>query len=245
MNIIKLNAIDSTNAYLKDLAFKGNVKNYTVVVAKEQTNGRGQMGTMWQSEGGKNLTFSVLVCFDEFLVSNQFYLSMAVALAVKDAISYYTNTKITIKWPNDILSDTQKVSGVLIENRLVEDKIKDTVIGIGINVNQEKFQTFEREATSLKLIIKKEVNLEDLLHRVLADLKHYISFLEEGRFLFLKKMYLNSLYKYNTPCMFMHTKNNEFFLAKIVDVENGGKLLLELENETFRKFDLKQIKFAK
>lgn len=245
MNIIKLNAIGSTNAYLKDLAFKGNLENYTVVVAKEQTNGRGQMGTMWQSEGGKNLTFSVLVNFNSFLVSNQFYLSMVVALAVKDTISYYANTKITIKWPNDILSDTKKISGILIENRLVEDKLKDAVIGIGINVNQENFQTFEREATSLKIITKKETNLEDLLYNVLVNLKRYISFLEEGRLLFLKKLYLNSLYKYNTPCMFIHTKSNELFLAKIVDVENGGKLLLELENETFRKFDLKQIKFAK
>lgn len=245
MNIIKLNAIDSTNAYLKKMLSNTTLEEYTVVVAKQQISGRGQMGTVWQSERGKNLTFSVLLCFNNFKATNQFYLSMAVALAVREVLSTYVTTKIAIKWPNDILSDTEKISGILIENRLLDNTIKDAVVGVGINVNQTNFTKFERKATSLKIITKKEFDLDLLLDEILKKMKHYVSLVKQSKFAHLKQLYLENLYKYNIPSMFFLEKDTKLFLGKIVGIENDGKLILELEDETFCKFDLKQIQFAK
>ena len=118
MNIIKLNAIDSTNSYIKKNAIKNNFESYTVVVAEKQLNGRGQMGTIWESELGKNLTFSILINFNKFNITQQFYLSMAISLGVIAVLKQLFNSSFFIKWPNDILAEKDKVAGILIENSI-------------------------------------------------------------------------------------------------------------------------------
>ena len=139
MNIIKLNAIDSTNSYLKNNAIKNNFESFTVVVAEKQTDGRGQLGTVWESDQGKNLTFSVLIKFLDFKITQQFYLSMAVSLGVLRVLKSQFIYNFHIKWPNDILAENNKVAGILIENSIVGSFIKNSVIGIGLNVNQTNF----------------------------------------------------------------------------------------------------------
>jgi len=99
MNIIKLNAIDSTNSYLKKCMVEKQLENYSVVVAEHQTKGRGQIGTIWESDSGKNLTFSVLIRFFDFEIHQQFYLSMAVALGVLRTVNTIVNTPTFVKWP--------------------------------------------------------------------------------------------------------------------------------------------------
>ena len=116
MNIIKVDAIDSTNIFLRDLHREKNLKNATCVVAKQQFAGKGQMGTTWQSNPGKNLTCSVFMPVTEVILSEQFYMSMAVSLAVCDTLHSLLVPKISIKWPNDILSDRLKICGILLEN---------------------------------------------------------------------------------------------------------------------------------
>ena len=139
MNIIKLNAIESTNLYLKKLAVEKELESYTVVSANYQSAGRGQMGANWHSEIGKNLTFSILIKFDTFEIERQFYLSMAVSLGLLAAIRFHIMSPLFVKWPNDILADKEKLAGILIENIVSGNAIKQTVIGIGLNVNQEQF----------------------------------------------------------------------------------------------------------
>jgi len=148
MNIIKIDAIDSTNSYLKKLATNGTINSYTVVVAKHQTAGRGQMGTLWVSEANKNLTFSFLIKFNSFKSTSQFYLSMAVSLGVLLAVNAVVKSSFFIKWPNDILADKDKVAGILIENTLRGNFIKQSVIGIGLNVNQKNFSKSIGNVTS-------------------------------------------------------------------------------------------------
>jgi BirA family biotin operon repressor/biotin-[acetyl-CoA-carboxylase] ligase len=243
MNIIKLNAIDSTNSYLKKIVQEKFVENYTVVVANTQLKGRGQMGTVWESEDGKNLTFSVLIKFSKFKITQQFYLSMAVALGLLSALKSNVNCLLNIKWPNDILAGKDKIGGVLIENVLSGSTIKYAVVGIGLNVGQESFSETIKNVTSLKNISGKDFDKDKLLDEIIQSIKFYIKYIENEDFKFLKEQYLTLLYKFQTPAMF---ENNDgtVFLGKIIDISEDGQLVVELENETIRAFNLKEIKFA-
>ncbi len=243
MNIIKLNAIDSTNSYLKNLANKTVLENYTVVLAKHQTSGRGQFGTKWISSIGKNLTFSLLVNFNDFKIEHQFYLSMVVSLAVLKTVNMNVKIPFTIKWPNDILADKDKIAGILIENILSGNYIKQSVIGIGLNVSQKQFPESIGKATSLRNISGIDFDKDELLKNIVLAIQYYLVYIEKKEFKKLKELYLTSLYKYQKPMMF-EDESGIIFLGKIVDIFEDGKLVVELENETTRKFSLKEIKFA-
>jgi BirA family biotin operon repressor/biotin-[acetyl-CoA-carboxylase] ligase len=243
MNIIKLSAIDSTNLYLKTLVNKNELENFTVVITDHQKSGRGQMGTKWSSDKGKNLTFSILINLINLKIEQQFYLSMAVSLGVLEVLKAEVDAPFYIKWPNDILAVKDKVAGVLIENTISGIFIKYSIVGIGLNVNQEVFSKEIENVTSLKNITDNTFNLDDLFLKILNSIKFYMQFIERDEFLELKKLYLNSLYKFNKPCMFKDNLNN-LFLGKIIDISEDGRLVVELENEKIRKFNLKEIKFA-
>jgi BirA family biotin operon repressor/biotin-[acetyl-CoA-carboxylase] ligase len=243
MNIIKLDAIDSTNAYLKKLSEHKSIENFTVVTANHQTNGRGQLGTSWISEKGKNLTFSILIGFETFKISNQFYLSMAISLAVMYSVKKLVKVPVSIKWPNDILAEKDKIAGILIENSLNGHLVKKSIIGIGLNVNQKIFSKSIQNANSLSNLTGNEFNRDDLLQEILKSIEYFVHFIFNKEFKKLKKMYIASLYKYHKPTMFQDTNKN-VFLGKIVDVSNEGKLIIALEDETTRKYNLKEIQFA-
>jgi BirA family biotin operon repressor/biotin-[acetyl-CoA-carboxylase] ligase len=243
MNIIKLNAIESTNLYLKRLAVEKDVESYTVVTTNYQSAGRGQLGATWHSESGKNLTFSMLIKFDEFEVDHQFYLSMAVSLGLLAAIRNHISLPLFVKWPNDILAEKDKLAGILIENIVSGNAIKQTVIGIGLNVNQEQFPSIIGRATSFKKITGNSFDIDSLVVSVVISIQNFVDYIERKEFQKLKDLYLKSLYKFEKPVMFEDDKGI-IFLGKIVDVCEDGKLEVELENEKIRKFNLKEIKFA-
>lgn len=243
MYIIKLNAIDSTNSYIKKLAFKNTIDNYTVVVANHQTAGRGQMGTLWLTEQGKNLTFSILIRFNGLKTDHQFYVSMAVSLGLITALRAIVKNTLFVKWPNDILAEKDKVAGTLIENVLSGNFIRHSIIGIGLNVNQVKFPKNIGAVTSLKNLSGTSFDKDKLLRQILISIQSFVNLVEKKKFKELKDLYLAALYKFNIPAMFEDT-NGTNFLAKIVDVCEDGKLIVVLENETTRKFNLKEIKFA-
>lgn len=243
MKIIKLSAIDSTNSFLKELVFNSTVEDFTVIVAEKQTSGRGQMNTKWTSEGGKNLIMSVFVSFSDLLVSSQKYLNYAISLSVFEAIKVYKLPKLSVKWPNDILSETAKIAGVLIENTLQRDKIKGTIVGIGLNVNQDVFPIDLPDASSLKKKMNQEFQIHEVLETVLEKLQSNIALLRNNEFALLEEKYLNVLYKKNIPSMFK-TAQNDFFMGKIIGVSPTGKLQIELSNETIQEFGLKEVSFA-
>jgi BirA family biotin operon repressor/biotin-[acetyl-CoA-carboxylase] ligase len=243
MNIIKLNAIDSTNSYLRKLVQIKQLENFTVVVAEHQFEGRGQMGTVWESSVGKNLTFSVLVRFSKLEITQQFYLSMAVALGILRVLKTIVNSPLKIKWPNDILAGNDKVAGVLIENVLGGSTLKYAVVGIGLNVNQVTFPEEIKNVTSLKKLTGIFFDKDELLSRLIKSIQYFVDFIENEDFIELKKRYIASLYKFQIPSMF-EDNQGVLFLGKIVDISEEGQLMVELENETIRKFNLKEIKFA-
>ena len=139
MNIIKLNAIDSTNTYLRQLSMTEVVEDFTVVTANHQTNGRGQMGTQWDSQVSKNLMVSVFKDVSHLDLECNFYISIVVSLSILEALKTFNIKNLKVKWPNDILSENKKIGGILIENIIKQTKLNATIIGFGLNVNQTQF----------------------------------------------------------------------------------------------------------
>ena len=177
MRIIKLNATQSTNDYLRALTLNLESEDYTVVTTDEQTKGKGQMGNVWTTKAGENLTFSVYKTNLNLSISNQFVLNSIVSLALYRALERYNLKKLFVKWPNDILAEDFKICGVLIENVIKADKIKSCIIGIGLNVNQTDFYQLPK-ASSLKKITGIHYNLDEILRYVLKDLMFYFNRLE-------------------------------------------------------------------
>ena len=237
--ILKLDATDSTNLYLKDLLRSENLSDYTVVVTKNQLKGRGQMGTSWQSEGGKNLTFSVLKKFDSLNVQYQFVLNIAVSLAVIDTLSELSVPKVKVKWPNDIMSGSKKICGILIENVLKGDKVGHSIIGIGLNVNQTDFANLDK-ASSLKAITGRNFNLDELLLMILERIRFYFEGIEAKTVPQLLPAYEKMLFRKDKPSTFTN-EQDEMFMGYIRKVSPSGKLVLELEDRVFKEFDLKEV----
>ena len=134
---IKVSQTASTNTYLSRLA--ATLPGGTVIYTPSQTAGRGQKGNSWESEDGKNLTFSHLLKRPPVKARDQFYLSEAAALAVVEALAAEAGDGFSVKWPNDVYWRDKKVCGMLLENSLDGSDIAHCIVGIGINVNQERF----------------------------------------------------------------------------------------------------------
>jgi len=245
MKLIKINAIDSTNNFLKDLASNQYLEDYTTVVTNNQTNGRGQMNNSWVSEPEKNLTFSVFTCLKGVKSEHQPYLNFAVSLAIIDILIEQNIPNIAIKWPNDIMAGNKKICGVLIESTLIGNNLKNVIIGIGLNVNQTQFPKQLPNASSLKNITMKNFSLDGLLDQFLLKLKEKISWVEEGKLEHLSKLYHNHLYMLNTPTTFKNNKSNKLFMGIIKEVNPQGKLIIEQEDESLLDFNIKEISFAK
>ncbi len=239
--IVKLQAINSTNTYLKDCIKQGPIKNATVVVARYQKKGRGQLGSTWESETGKNLTFSLLYRFNSLALSHQFYLSCAVSLALYDCLLPIVKDKLRIKWPNDIMSDNKKLGGILIENTVKSGLITQSVIGVGLNVNQLKFPDNLPNASSLKAICHQEFDLDILLQNILNALADKFQYIENGNFEFLNQSYHKVLY--NRAVLTQFTDGKGKFFGKIKGVNLDGMLMLELENGEAKSFINKSIEY--
>ena len=240
MKLIKLSAIDSTNSFLKEMASSSTLENFTVVVTENQIKGRGQQGSTWESEEGKNLIFSVFVTFNALNILDKKYLNYAVSLAVFEVLQQENIPRIAIKWPNDILSANKKIGGILIENSLKGSKISSAVIGIGLNVNQTRFSSTLEKASSLKLTSNRTFNLAQLLEDMVVSLQSKIVLLNTKDFSSLETSYLKVLYKKNIPTMFKDRKG-VLFMGIIRGISMDGKLQVALEDETLREFGIKEI----
>ncbi|WP_422105712.1 biotin--[acetyl-CoA-carboxylase] ligase [Winogradskyella sp.] len=239
MFIIKLDAIDSTNTYLKDMASVAIPEDYTVVVAEQQTTGRGQMGTQWSSERGKNLTVSVFKKFTDFKIENQFYISMAVSLAICKTLKGFKIPKLYIKWPNDILSANQKICGILIENVIKNNQFKGSVIGFGLNINQKFFNDLPK-ASSMGLITGIIYDKDEVLSKILKNLQFYFKLLETQKYEELKTQYEALLFRKGKPSTFKYL-NNETISGIIKGITTSGKLIIWMEDDIVKTFDLKEI----
>lgn len=238
MNLIKLDAIDSTNDFLKAISQNENVENFTVVTAKTQTKGRGQMGAEWVSESGKNLTMSVLIKDLKIGVTDLFSLNIAVALSVISALEKFEIPKLAVKWPNDIMADSKKVGGILIENSFKTSGEIVSVVGIGLNVNQKSFEQLLK-ASSLSIAADKDFDLDEILVATVDSLKNYTKEINDSRE-FQKAEYLSKLFRFGKPTAFRKSSENPF-MASIYGVSENGKLQLLLEDDSIQDFEIKEL----
>ncbi|WP_286965985.1 biotin--[acetyl-CoA-carboxylase] ligase [Flavobacterium sp. UBA4854] len=239
MKLIKLDAIDSTNDFLKSLASQDELENFTVVTAENQTKGKGQVGGVWKTQAGKNLTMSVLV--KDFLFSNEevFNLSVLVALSIAEVLKSLNIPDICIKWPNDILSYNKKLVGILIENTLKSDGRIVSVVGIGINVNQTDFEELPN-ASSLAVISGKPFEKEEIAILIVEKLKEKIQSWKTESQNFWNE-YFNFLFKKGVPTAF-RDNNEQDFMGIIQGVSPIGKLQVLLEDDSVAEFEIKEVK---
>lgn len=242
MDIVKLDAISSTNLIMKEYIRDKKAKHRTVISAEYQTEGRGQMHTHWESERSKNLLFSIFLVFDDYLVTDQFYLTCAVSLGIYDMLSAYKIGQLKVKWPNDIMAGDQKIAGILIENTLIQDHIKNAIIGIGLNVNQEEFPEHVPNAVSMKNILDKEFDRDIILKKLIDSISYYLEKLKAREYRYLKHTYEEVMYKKGETIRF-EDQQNKIFQARILGVSKQGKLLLEEEEIYLKLYDFKEVKF--
>jgi len=240
MHIIKLDAIDSTNSFLRDLKSHKQLKNFTVVVANQQLQGRGQMGTQWQSQASKNLTASIYAKVAFLKINHSFYISMATSLALLKLLREFHLRPLFVKWPNDIMADNLKIAGILIENTIKNQKLESTIIGIGLNVNQTEFGNLPN-ASSLKLITGIDYDLDHLLKRMVQHIEYEFARLERGELEMVKKDYEAELFRKEKPSTF-ETVEGVRFSGFIKGVTHSGLLQIMLEDELLKTFDLKEVK---
>jgi BirA family biotin operon repressor/biotin-[acetyl-CoA-carboxylase] ligase len=238
MKLIKLDAIDSTNDFLKGMSAKQELENYTVVTAENQTKGKGQMGSVWNSEKSKNLIMSVFVKDLLIGVEGIYQLNVATALAVIQVLKTFDIKNLSIKWPNDIMSDNFKLAGILIENSFKSDGSITSIIGIGLNVNQTNFENLPK-ASSMAVVANSNFDKEELVVLIVERLKANFELLVSN-FQILWDNYLKVLFKKDVPMAFA-VDGQKPFMGIIKGVSATGKLLLLLENDSFAEFGLKEI----
>ncbi|MEP7092882.1 MAG: biotin--[acetyl-CoA-carboxylase] ligase [Flavobacterium sp.] len=238
MKLIKLDAIDSTNDFLKALSSKDELDNFTVVTTENQTKGKGQMGSKWQSESGKNLIMSVLV--KDFLYDNEqvFNLSIIVSLTVIETLKSLDIPDLCIKWPNDIMAYNKKIGGILIENTIKSDGRIVSVVGLGLNVNQVNFDELPN-ASSLAVICKTEFDKDSLLFLIIEKMKQRIELWKTNSDDF-REEYFNSLFRKGVPMPFKNLENKNF-MGIIQGVSPVGKIQILLEDDSVSEFEIKEI----
>ncbi|SDX24084.1 biotin--[acetyl-CoA-carboxylase] ligase [Flavobacterium degerlachei] len=238
MKVIKLDAIDSTNEFLKGLSNKQQLENFTIVTAENQTKGKGQMGAVWGSEAGKNLTMSVFIKDSLSDVNQIFKLNISVALAVIEALETFYIPSLMIKWPNDIMSYNFKIGGILIENSIKSDGTVHSIVGLGINVNQINFENLPK-ASSLAVICESQFDKEKILNEIVKKIKQNIAIMNsDAASLWLE--YTNKLFKKGIPMAFKDNSNQNF-MGIIQGVSSYGKLQVQLEDDSISEYSIKEV----
>ena len=259
MNCIKLTEIDSTNSYLERNAHE--LPSPTLVTCGRQTAGRGQRGNSWESEPGKNLTFSMLLRPD-LLPAQQFYISEAVALSICDSLGEMCGVECRVKWPNDIYAGDRKICGILISHSLSGSRINHTVAGAGVNVNQDRFFSGAPNPVSVRQITGREYPLDELLEDMAARIAARVAALSSAdadALASLHREYRNRLWRGDGKLYrFRDLRANPSaqtyfadpaqapqgrdFLARVLDVETSGHLILKpAESEEKLRFAFKEV----
>ncbi len=239
MKLIKLDAIDSTNDFLKGLSNNQFVENFTIVTAESQTNGKGQMGSVWVCEPSKNLIMSVLIT--NFLkdIDSIFDVNIVVSTTIIQVLEDLQIPQLSIKWPNDIMSYTKKIGGILIENSIKSDGTINSIVGLGLNVNQTHFENLPH-ASSLAVVCNATFDKEVILFKFVEKLKDKIQLWKKNKDKIWSD-YTNMLFKKGVPMPFVD-KTERNFMGIIQDVTATGKLQILLENDTISEFEIKEIK---
>jgi BirA family biotin operon repressor/biotin-[acetyl-CoA-carboxylase] ligase len=225
--VVHIEETDSTNRWLKTHGDESNL----CVVAEYQTAGRGCGTNSWESERGKNLTFSMLIHPKDIPASEQFRITEIVSVALCETIGM----EASIKWPNDIYVGERKICGILIENRLQGSVMKDSVIGIGLNVNQTVFMSDAPNPVSIKQLTGCDMDRGALLDNFLQTFEEVSARKDVG------SDYRKRLFRLGRKAAFADETGR--FEGTIVDVEPDGHLLIRDETGQVRQYAFKEVQF--
>lgn len=239
---IHLNETHSTNSYLRELIMREKEQpEGTVVITDYQTAGRGQKGNSWESERGKNLTFSILLHPNHIPPGKQFFLSQLISIAIVGVLKEY-DRHFTIKWPNDIYWKEKKIAGMLIEVDLTGSSLSNAIIGIGININQRHFKSDAPNPVSLTQITGKEHNLSELLEKILDSIVDAYNKYSPDNEEEIRQKYMALLFR--NKGVYPYLYGEEIFNASIEGIEPNGQLILKKENGSIHTFAFKEISFV-
>jgi BirA family transcriptional regulator, biotin operon repressor / biotin---[acetyl-CoA-carboxylase] ligase len=240
-NLVFMPECHSTNSFALKLCQQSPLTaDGTVVITSNQTAGRGQRGSTWQSEPGMNLTFSVIFKPAFLSVNHLFYLNVFSALAIRDYLTAKGCPEVLIKWPNDIYVNNKKLCGMLVENQLKGNELSCAVIGFGLNLNQQQFEV--DIASSLSLILGHPFDLQTELEMVLSLIEARYLQLRQNKLPALMEDYLQSLYWLNEVHTF--SAHGDFFEGTICGVDSSGRLRVRV-NEVERAYGSKEIRYER
>lgn len=240
VQVVELGETSSTNDFLHASPMPYGA-DMLVATALHQTAGRGQGTNKWESEAGKNLLFSALVEPRTVPVAQQFVLSMAGALALKEALDAYAQG-FSLKWPNDIYWRDSKISGTLIETSVSGHTLGRCIFGTGVNVNQRQFVSDAPNPVSLCSIIGREVPVHEVLGKVLAAFARYFRMVEEGGYAEVERLYHAALYRRHG--LHKYRDSGGEFLASVHHVAPDGRLFLTLQSGEVRSYAFKEVAFV-
>lgn len=240
-NIIFLNSVDSTNNYANQLILSNAAEDGTVVMAQFQEKGRGLAGNSWESETGKNLLTSIIL-YPKFLpAGKQFHISKAISLSILEFLKKETDG-VSIKWPNDVYVKDKKIAGILIENSIKGNHLFSSIIGIGLNLNQENFVTDAPNPVSLKQLTGNDYNCETVVFEIKKHFYHWYIKLQSGNFDEVNLTYFEHLYR--KELWQTYSKQRDLFEGKIVGIGEFGQLQLEKRNGAIEEFMFKEVEFV-
>lgn len=238
MNIKHIDSTISTNDSIKESSYN---QNLTLLWSEEQTKGRGQKGNHWESEYGKNLTFSIMTYPDFIPAENQFILSKAVSLAIVDTLGEH-DIKATIKWPNDIYVNDEKICGILIECSISgQGKLNQAVIGIGLNINQTQFVSNAPNPTSMTIQTGKVLNREEILDSFCHNFESLYIMIAEDLYSPINNRYHENLYHREGYHKYMDC--NRTFEARISGISKYGALILTDRDDIEKEYQFKEVTF--
>jgi BirA family biotin operon repressor/biotin-[acetyl-CoA-carboxylase] ligase len=237
-NVVFVPECHSTNTLAYQITQNQTSAEGLIVITENQTAGRGQQGNIWLTEPGKNLTFSIILKPSFLALDQQFLLTIVTTLGIYNFLDQHLKKSVAIKWPNDMLVSDKKICGILIENQVQGAKINHTIVGIGLNINQQNFAT--DRATSLAIEANADFNLEEQLHKLLEQIERRYLQLRNNQTTELKEEYLSHLYWRNEKHLFNVQGKTVDGIIKGVD--ESGRLLIFTEGRE-QSFGMKEISF--
>lgn len=237
--IYKIDAINSTNEYLKKLYLKKNIYDNFLIITNNQTEGKGQGSSSWESEPKKNLTLSIYKDLKKNKLKNPFIINLIISISIIETLKKYNLPNLKIKWPNDILSASKKISGILIENFFQREFLISSIIGIGLNVNQISFKK-AKNAISIASVKKKKIDLTEVLNILTKKISLKFHEIDNLKINDLINEYESLLFKKDEFSIF--NINNKLIDGRILGVNQSGKLKVKIGNEIIREYNSSEIK---
>ncbi len=238
--IIFLKETESTNKAAHEIIKKEKLPEGVVVAAAYQSLGKGRGRNTWESAKNKNLLLSV-VLYPEFLeIEQQFFLSKTFALGIADFLEQFVSN-VSIKWPNDVYVSGKKICGTLIEQAILGKKIQQSVVGIGININQLRFNKNTALPTSLKKITGIHYQLAECLNLLCTFLNHRYRQLKSKKFTEIDEAYNCKLYRKDEYAYYKSDK--KVFEAAITSVGIDGCIVLKMKNGILSRYSMDELEF--